>query len=543
VQLLWVALVFHCALIFSASAIAQSATGLISGVVQDESGAIIPGVKITVTNVETGITRSATTDSGGRYRVPGLIPDHYEVEAQTPGFRTELRRGIELTVGSEAVIHLVLRVGQVAEKTIVVAEAPLVETTTSSVSSLVGQETIRDLPLNGRSFDQLITLQSSMPTNFSRGTAKAAGAAMAFSVNGARTQANLFMMDGTEMVGGGNQTSMPGGVLGKLMGVDAVQEFSVLSSNYSAAYGKKGGGVVNIATKSGSNGLHGAVFEFLRNSALDARTFFDPNPQPPPFRRNQFGGSLGGPIRKDRTFFFGNYEGLRESLGVTSIAIVPDNTVRLSAVPAVQPFLALYPPVNGQTFKDPITGRDTGTGEFISSPGSSSRQDFFLVRVDHKISDRDSLFGRYYFSQARQQGPQPIPTFAELNESRDQIVTLEEKRVYPTTLHVLRFGFTRGHLFGTSFPTVDLDPSLRFLPGAAGVGQINFSTSSSGGSITRAGPGSAINRGMTVNQFDTGDQVFLYRGAHSLQFGGNVQRIQHNDADSSDTWETSSSPI
>ncbi len=550
VRFMWAIVALIGFVIFNASAFAQTANGIISGVVQDESGAVVPGVNVTVTNVETGISRSMTTDSAGRYRVPGLIPDHYEVQAQITGFQTEVRKGIELTVGSEKVINLALKVGQVAEKTVVTAEAPLVETTTSSLSSLVGAETIRDLPLNGRSFDQLISLQASMPTNYNRGTAKAAGAAMAFSVNGARGQSNLFIIDGTEMVGGGNQTSMPGGVLGKLMGVDAVQEFTVLSSNYSAAYGKKGGGIINIATKSGGNGLHGSMFEFLRNAKLDARMFFDPNPQPPPFKRNQFGGSLGGPIRKDHTFFFGNYEALRERLGVTSIAIVPDNNARLGLLPdperpgqfinvgvapAVKPFFVLYPAVNGRIFKD-LRGVPTGTGEYISSPSSSSGQDFFLVRVDHKISERDSLFGRYYFSQASQINPQAIPTFNEDNASRDQIVTLEEKRVYPTTLNVIRFGYTRGHLFGTSKPTISLSPELAFLPGAPAPGQINFTTNSVGGSISRAGPGSAIDRAMTVNQFDTGDQVFLYRGAHSFQFGGNFQRIQHNDGDSSDTW-------
>ena len=234
------------------SAFAQTASGVISGVVQDESGAVVPAANITVTNQETGISRTVTSDSAGRYRVPGLIPDHYQVQAQLTGFQTVVKTGIELTVGSEAVINLVLEVGQVAEKTVVSADAPLVDTTSSTLSSLVGEETIHDLPLNGRSFDQLISLQSSMPTNYSRGNTINAGAAQAFSVNGARTQSNMFLIDGTQMVGGSSQTTNPGGVLGKMLGVEAVQEFSVLSSNYSAAYGKKAGGIVNIVTRSGS---------------------------------------------------------------------------------------------------------------------------------------------------------------------------------------------------------------------------------------------------------------------------------------------------
>lgn len=533
---LWlVTLALSSTLGFNFRASAQTASGIISGVVQDESGAVVPGANVTVTNVETGISRSVSSDSAGRYRVPGLIPDHYEVQAQVTGFQTELRKGIELTVGSEAVINLMLKVGQVAEKTVVTAEAPLVETTTSTLSSLVSQDTIRELPLNGRSFDQLISLDSSMPTNYSRGASKPSGPAQAFSVNGARTQANMFLLDGTQMMGSGQQNTEPGGVLGKMLGVDAVQEFSVLSSNSSAAYGKRAGGIVNIVTRSGTNQLHGSAFEFLRNSALDARNFFDLDPNhplqrssPPPFKRNQYGGSIGGPIRKDRTFFFGNYEGLREDLGLSSVTIVPDNIVRQSAAPAVKPYLVLFPPVNGRTFAG-------GTGEYLSSPNEPSRQNFFLTRVDHKISDRDSLFGRYYFSQAHEDIPQPNPVFSEVDDSRDQILTLEEKRIYPKTLNVVRFGFSRAHLFGTGLPAIPLDPALRFLAGAETVGQINFTTSNSGASITRAGINSAVNRGSTVNQFDFGDQVFLYRGAHSLQLGVDVQRIQHNDSDSVDT--------
>jgi len=529
-----VRLVFMFILTIHTGAFAQTSDGVISGLVRDTSGAVVPGATVKITNVETGISRTAMTDAAGRYRVPGLIPDHYQVETSMEGFQTEVRQGIELTVGRESVINVDLKIGQITEKAVVTANAPLVETTSSTLSSLVGQEAISELPLNGRSFDQLISLQASMPVNYSHGTSKNAGSAAAFSVNGARTQANLFMIDGTEMVGGGQSTTLPGGVLGKMMGVDAVQEFSVLSSNYSAAYGKRSGGIINIATRSGTNALHGSVFEFLRNSALDARNFFDvaqaPQPTPvPPFRRNQFGGSVGGPIQRDRTFFFGNYEALRETLGMSSIAFVPDNASRALAIPAVQPYMVLFGPPNGRLLPG-------GLAESISSPSQPSKQDFFLIRVDHKISDRDSVFARYYFSDAHVNTPEANPFFSGKDDTRDQILTLEEKRVYPTMLNTFRFGFTRGHLFGTGVPAVELDPNLRFLPGAPSVGQINFSTQTSGNSITRAGIGSSVNRGMTVNQFDTGDQVFLYRGAHSLQFGGNVQKIQHNDADTSDNY-------
>ena len=546
-QLLSAVLLVGCSLICNSSALAQTATGVISGVVQDQSGGLVPGANVTATNVETGISQSVSTDSGGRYSVPGLIPDHYEVQAQRTGFQTVLRKGIELTVGSTVVINLILNVGEVTQTTEVTAEAPLVETTSSTLSSLVGQETIRDLPLNGRSFEQLIALQASMPQTYSQSSSLNPPG---FSINGASPQANLFMIDGTEMVGTALSSNLPGGVIGVMLGVDAVQEFS-LASNSSAAYGKRLGGVINIATRSGANMLHGSAFEFLRNSILDARNYFD-LPTIPPYKRNQFGGSLGGRIRKDRTFFYGNYEGLRSRLSLSSVAIVPDNNARLGMIPlttggplvnvglatGVAPFLALFPIANGPNLGD-------GTAEFISSPSQPTGEDFFLGRIDHKISDRDSLFGRIYFTQAHQDAPNAIPNFATLTHNRDEIVTLEEKRDFsPTTLNVARFGFTRSHFIGTNVETTAIPSGLIFVPGAPLPGSINFTGGGglAGGSLTSAGTGGTIGQNIVVNQFDFGDQVFLYRGAHSLQLGVDVQRIENNDNVPGDSWGNFSFP-
>ena len=302
---------------------AQTATGSISGAVQDESRAVVPNANVVITNVDTGVPRSLTTDGAGRYHAPGLLPGHYEVQAQAEGFQTAVRKGIQLTVGSELAINLSLQVGQVAQTTIVTAEAPLVETVTNTLSGLVDDRAIRDLPLNGRSFDQLISLQSAAPTIQARVRTSLTGSANVFSVSGARTQSNQYLMDGTEVVGAGSVTTQPGGVLGTNMGVEAIREFQVLTSNYSAAYGKRSGGVINIATRSGTNQIHGSAFEFHRNDNLDARNFFDVDPanplqrsDPPEFKRNQFGGALGGPLLRDMSFFFGTYEGLREALGM-----------------------------------------------------------------------------------------------------------------------------------------------------------------------------------------------------------------------------------
>jgi len=548
----WFDVAVLAAILFCAPiAMAQTAAGSISGTVQDTSGAVIPGARVTITNVDTGISRSLTTGENGRYHAPALLPGHYEVQAQTEGFQTGIRRGIQLTVGAEPVINLTLEVGQIAQTTVVTAEAPLVETVTNTLSGLVDDRAIRDLPLNGRSFDQLISLTSSAPTITARGRTSLTGQGNVFSVSGARTQSNQYLMDGTEIVGAGSITTQPGGVLGKNMGVEAIQEFTVLTSNYSAAYGKRAGGVVNIATRSGTNTLHGSGFEFLRNDDLDARNFFDVDPDnpterssPPEFRRNQFGGAIGGPVRKDQSFFFGTYEGLREALGLTNIAVVPNDDARRGCLPAgstgsqgagcpagfkkvdiapgVVPFLTLFPPVNGRDFGD-------GSAESLSSPSKISRQDFFLVRMDHRFSDRDSVFGRYNFSDAEVEEPDPNPFFASFDQNRDQMATLEYKRTYPTLLNSARFGYTRSSVFSDSLPVIDVDPSLRFLPEAKTIGIITFSTSTAGGPLTDAGTGNSAERFFVVNQFDWQDQVFYYRGAHSFQFGGQIQRIQHNE--------------
>src|SRR5579859_3579955 len=307
---------------------AQVSTGTISGVVQDSSGAVIAGAMVTVKNVDTGAVRTLTTDTGGRYLAPVLPVGNYEVTAQQSGFQTEVRSGIDLTVGREEVVNLSLRVGQISDKVTITAEAPLVESTTSAMSSLVDERTIRDLPLNGRSYDQLALLQPGVVT-MGAGQASSAfdfGEGTRFSVTGSRPYANSFMLDGTDVNDHANGT--PGGAAGTNLGVDGILEFKINTLVSPAEYGRSSGGVIAAVTRSGSNSLHGSAFGFLRNSALDSLGYFDEKnhggtDSVAPYRRGQFGGSLGGPIKKDKTFFFGTYEGLRLGSGTIQSADVP----------------------------------------------------------------------------------------------------------------------------------------------------------------------------------------------------------------------------
>src|SRR5215470_776402 len=298
----------------SVTAYPQGTTAVISGIIRDQTGAVLPGVSIQITNRDTGVSRATTTDEAGRYRVPALDAGTYTVQGSLSGFRTVVKDGVTLTVGSQVVVDLSTEVGQLSENVAVTADVPLVQTESAELSGLVGDKEIRDLPLNGRSYDALAFLQPGVSnfTNASTGTTAtvANGAGAKMSVAGTPTDFSSFLMDGTDIHDHAGFT--PGSVAGNNLGVDAILEFRVLTQNYSAEYGRTAGGVVSAVTRSGTNNIHGSIFEFFRNNALDAREFFDQGGSKP-FHRNQFGGALGGPIRKDRTFFFGNYEGLRQN--------------------------------------------------------------------------------------------------------------------------------------------------------------------------------------------------------------------------------------
>src|SRR5947209_6731946 len=299
---------------------AQTSTATILGVVKDASGALVPGVSITIKHTESGLTRTVLSGERGAYTVPFLPVGAYEITTTMPGFKQMVRSGINLVVGQEAVVDLTLEVGANAEQVTVTEEAPLVNTTTSSTSGVITEQQVKELPLNGRSFDQLITLNVGV-SNASSNTLDS-GAWNMFSVAGKRPETNRFIINGIDWIGANatGQFITPEGASRQLLGVEAVREFNVLTDTYSAEYGKRAGGQINIVTSSGSNQWHGSAFEYLRNSALDARNFFDQTIGAPPFKRNQFGGSLGGPLKKDKLFLFGTYEGFQERRSKSSVS-------------------------------------------------------------------------------------------------------------------------------------------------------------------------------------------------------------------------------
>src|SRR5580704_550479 len=285
---------------------AQVAGATVTGTVTDPSAANIPNAQVSMTNSDTGITTNVTTNAAGFYATPNLIPGPYQVTIRAEGFQTVIRSGIELTVGAHQVLDVSLRVGQMAQEIQVAGDVPTVELTSSELGATVSSTTVRELPLNGRSWTDLANLQPGVVLATSHASVDVnRGYGAQLSISGARPQQNNYRLDGISINDYSN--GGPGSVLGQNLGVEAIEEFSVLTSNYSAEYGKTSGGVVNAISRSGTNSFHGSAYEFLRNSALDTRNFFD-GPTVPPFRRNQFGASAGGPIRKDRTFIFGDYE-------------------------------------------------------------------------------------------------------------------------------------------------------------------------------------------------------------------------------------------
>ena len=519
-------------LLTAGMALAQ-VTGSISGLVTDSSGAGIPRASVTVTELDTGLSRSLTTDEKGNYRVLSLPVGRYEVKAEQPGFKTAVRTGISLVVAQEATVDLNLQLGESTQQVAVSAEAPVVDVSTTAISGLVGERQVKDLPLNGRSFDNLITLNPGTANTTSNRSATSTGGGQGnnFSVSGNREDYNIFLLNGIEYTGVSTADVIPGGVSGQLLGVDAVREFNVLENTYGAEYGKRPGGQISLVTMSGANQFHGSLFEFLRNSVFDARNSFD-RQSVPPLKRNQFGGSAGGPIKKDKTFIFGSYEGLRWRLSQSNAAIVPDLNVRqgilsgsnIGLAPGIAPYFALWPLPNG-----PELGG--GAAYSYSNPVQAVREDFGNLRVDHDFSARDTLSGVYTVDDGISQSPGLNPLQQTLSVLRSQVASVQETHVFsPSALNTVRIGFSRAawHLDGSSAVR---DSNLVFVQGQP-VGSISIGASGLGnlGSFVGAGTNGAqqvetIHR----NLFTYADDVGLVRGKHQIKAGIWFQRVQSND--------------
>ena len=500
------------ACLLAATAHAQVNAADLNGTVTDESGGVVRNAEVTLTSRDTGSRRITHTGTTGQYNFEQLPPGAYILAAQAPGFQTESAPGVELTVGRKAVLDLRLKVGAIRGETVVTSGTELVDTRDSSLSTVMQNAEIRELPLNGRDVNQLALLQPGVV--MTRRAADSGSAQYKLVINGSRPSQNSFLLDGSDINDASNTT--PTSAAGVMLGVDTLREFRVLANAYSAAYGQSAGGVVSAVTKSGTNQLHGSMFEFIRNSAVDAKNFFDSHIAPiPPLRRNQFGAEADGPIVKNRTFFMTSYEGLRWRLGLTNIAVVPGANARLGIIPnqpaitvnpAVPAYLNLVPLPNGPLFSD-------GTGQFISSASQSTDENFATSRIDHYLSGKTFLFGRYTYDGARQSVPDNLNLSTANSRTRNQYATAEATHIFSERLlDTFRFSFNKS--LSTSFPSYQrqVDPSLSFLPGDP-FGQISITGLFSLGP-SRFGP-SFLN----LKLFQFSDNAAYTRGRHSLNLG------------------------
>jgi len=523
--------------LFVSSSRAQ-VTASISGTVTDQSGAVVAGADVTVRDVETGVVRSTATNADGRYRVLALPIGRYDVRAQKTGFTEQVRTGIHLAVGQDASADLILRLGQVSQQVEVDADAEIVSVTTADVSGLVGEKQVKELPLNGRSYDLLLPLNPGI-VNFTSQKTGGTGisnstTANNFAVSGNRPQQNLFLLNGVEYTGAAENNMQPGGTSGFLLGVEAVREFNVLRDSYGAEYGKRPGGQVIIATQGGTNQWHGSLYEFLRNNALDSANFFDQG-SAPPFQRNQFGAALGGPIRKDKTFLFANYEGFIQNLHQTSVAFVPDLAARAAAVPSVVPLLNLWPtpPANAPDF--PVPGETFGIAQVFSSPLQTIREHFGTVRLDHNFSSRDLLSGIYTIDDGRDVTATPLDPFSsDIMTLREQVFSLGETHVFsPTLLNTAQFGFSRAGYFFTGEPTPNTPAAgvsgflLGQPVGAVVVG--GSAASNPQASLGLAGSNNGSNLRIHRNIYTYEDRVAWTHGRHQFSFGAWFQQFQSNE--------------
>ncbi|HEY6385191.1 MAG TPA: carboxypeptidase regulatory-like domain-containing protein [Candidatus Acidoferrum sp.] len=503
-----------------------------TGVIKDTSGARVPLAAVTVKNVETGSLRSTVSDDAGRYQVLALPVGEYEIRVSKAGFREQIRSGIHLAVGQEAGVDLTLQLGEVKQQVTVAAEAPIVNNATRDISGLVGERQVKELPLNGRSYDLLLPLNPGI-VNFTSQKTGGTGISNSstgnnFAVSGNRPQQNIFLLNGVEYSGAAENNMQPGGTSGMLLGVDAVREFNVQRDTYSAELGKHPGGQVVIVTQSGSNQWHGSAYEFLRNNALDAPNFFDQG-SAPPFQRNQFGASMGGPIQQDKTFVFANYEGFHQHLHQTSAAFVPDLASRAAAVASVQPLLNLWPtpPANAPDFN--------GIAQVFSSPLQTIREDFGTVRVDRTFSQKDSLAAIYTIDDGNDVTATPAnPYSSDVVNLREQVLSLEETHVFsPTLLNTARVGYTRAGYFFTGEPTPSTPAAgvpgfLTGLPvGAVVVG--GSAASNPQAQVGLAGSNNGSNLTIHRNLYTFEDRVTLTRRRHQLSFGAWFQPFQSNE--------------
>jgi len=455
-----VRIVLMFVLLAAVSLAAQTFRGTILGTVTDAQGAVVAGAKVTTRNLGTGLERTTETSADGSYALPELPIGTYTVAITLTGFQTSVTTGVTVDVGTERRVDAAMKPGQVSTRVEVAGDLlPQVETTTNDLGGVITQETVKDLPVNGRDYTKLIYLNPGVAGSPDEIT-DSPGSFGEFSMNGARGRSNNYLLDGTDMNDGfrNDPAINEAGVFGTpatILPLDAVAEVHVIS-NFQPEYGRNAGGVVNIVTKSGANQIHGSAGEYFRNDALDARNYFNPSNQPKAqFHNNQYGAAIGGPIVKDKTFFFFDYEGQREPVGVVTIASVPTGT---AADGSLQPSDASNPVIAALLARKPWPAPNLSQGIPLKTPGTASvvspsfnNLTSLIAKIDHSFNPNNLLTGRYFFGDSVQSFPLALtasggqlPGFNTYTPTRVQLVSLSYVRtIGANKVNEIRYGWNR----------------------------------------------------------------------------------------------------
>jgi hypothetical protein len=529
----------------SVSAWSQTQLATVSGIITDPSGAVVPGVSVTIVSQGTGLKRSALTDTVGEYRFAGLPTGNYSLRMEKTGFQIQVHEGVELNSASEVMINSQLAIGDLSQQTTVSATAAAIDSASSTVEGFVPAQSLAELPLDNRDLFSAVTLEPGVAPNPSSAPSLLSnGKAGQVAINGIRPSMTNVLIDGmdaTDPVFGYS----PAGASGFFLGLNELSEVRVLTQTFNAEYGGHGGAVIDMTTRSGSNQFHGSLWELHRDASVDAKNYFDLANSPiPPFVRNQFGAGIGGPLKHNRTFFFVNYEGFRQVQATTAIATVPDalahqgllpsaanpsacsNTTPSGCVaipmnPLIQPFLSLLPVSNGPDNGD-------GTGELITANRGNTREDHGMVRIDHNFSNTHSLFARYTIDDSSSLVPYVgtppgtnVPGFPALHPARNQYGTVQDRTTFgPGWINELRFGINRttaSSLIDNTHPGL----SISLIPNRP-LGMIDIA----GMSLIGNTPQFPIGDFSTV--FQVQDQVSRTIGRHTLKFGVEFRRLQNN---------------
>ena len=511
---------------------AQSPAAQVSGQIRDASGAVIPGVVLEAHYEENGRIYSVLTDGEGRYEFLRLAPGKYEIFASYRGFQSIQDKKLSLNAGQAVSLDLTLEVQEAEQSITVIGEAAPLDLSSPHVSSIVNEVSFSSLPINGRTLDSLALLTPGMIPVRGKDTRALNGTTQEISGNGAR--GTEYTLDGTDIQHPILKTT-PGGVSGLLLGMDSVQEFEVLNDAYPAYIGGSGGATVNVITRRGTRSFHGSLYGFFRNSAMDARNFFDRDPSnpfersaPPSFNRQQYGGSIGGPLPGEENTFFFSYEGLRERLGMTLINTVPNDDAREGMLPTgavtvaeeIKPILDLYPRANGNDFGD-------GSAEYFFQQQQPTDDQHFNARTDFQLTSSDSLFVRYTFHDSEKLAPfeVSIEGFDSDLSSRNQYLTVEETHLFSSRLlHTAQFAYNRGAYTSNSVASIpELAAAPPLIPGRPNMGRINIRGLTSFGTDT-------ADVDFPFSQYQTSSAFQFSSGNHDLRWGFDWRHHRSDDA-------------